>query len=318
MKNRTLAKIIFFICMLLCLLVSIPSAVALIIGATIAMTFGNPYARQSSMMTSQLLKVAVIGLGAGMNLLVVGQVGIQGIGYTVFSIVGALSVGYFLGKFLKIPDSISILIGVGTAICGGSAIAATAPVIRAKHSEISVALGTVFLLNSVALIVFPVIGHFFSLSEGQFGLWCALAIHDTSSVVGATLQYGSHALEVGTTVKLTRALWIVPVAFLIGLFFNRKQQSKSVGTPSNKPWFILGFLVAAGLVTWIPELREAGHTIEMVAKRLMVLTLFLIGTCLSRENLRSVGPGPFLQGLILWVLVAGASLGALLMGWINI
>ena len=317
MKNEKVAQALLVLGALASSFV-LSSAAALILGTFLALTFGNPFLARTSKLTPQLLMIAVIGIGAGMNLLVVGRVGLQGIEYTVIGISSTLLIGFFLGKFLKIGRAVSVLISVGTAICGGSAIAATAPVIRAKSSEISVALGTVFLLNAVALIIFPLVGHYFQLTEAQFGLWSALAIHDTSSVVGATLQYGPRALEVGTTVKLTRALWIVPVALLIGSLYSRGEVKNEKSVPAKKPWFILGFLMMAALVTWVPQLQEAGHLVEFVAKRLMVLTLFLIGAGLNRENLKSVGLGPFFQGLLLWVLVAGASLGALLMGWIQI
>jgi uncharacterized integral membrane protein (TIGR00698 family) len=249
-----------------------------------------------------------MGLGAGMNLAVVMKVGFEGIGYTITGILSAGIIGTLLGKFLKTPRDTSILITVGTAICGGSAIAAVAPVLRAKHQEVSVALGTVFTLNALALIIFPTIGHHFNLSESQFGLWCALAIHDTSSVVGATMQYGSHALEVGTTIKLARALWIVPVAMIVGFFVSKYDKTETGAAKAKKPWFILGFIIVAGIVTWLPELRAIGHQIEMVAKKTLVLTLFLIGSGLTKETIKSVGFKPFIQGFCLWIIMAASSL----------
>ncbi|MDG0815754.1 YeiH family protein [Bdellovibrio svalbardensis] len=301
---------------IMCLTPYISSAVALILGIVIAVALGNPYIARTRKLTSTLLSLSVMGLGAGMDLGVVGKVGLAGVGYTVVGISTTLVLGYLIGKLLRTERDTSILISVGTAICGGSAIAAVAPTIRAKHHEISIALGTVFLLNALALFIFPPIGHILNLSETQFGLWSALAIHDTSSVVGSTLQYGPHALEVGTTVKLARALWIVPVTFLFSYLFARGQKSQGAEKP-KRPWFILGFLIAAALVTWIPEIRPAGHMVNEVAKKVLVLTLFLIGTNLTKETIRSVGLKPLIQGISLWIVVASATLGAILIGWIH-
>jgi uncharacterized integral membrane protein (TIGR00698 family) len=298
----------------------VSSAEALILGVLLALAFGNPYSVLFKSWTHRLLALSVIGLGAGMNLEVVGRVGLQGIGYTVVGILTAFLVGTLLGKLLKIERDTSLLITMGTAICGGSAIAAIAPVIKAKHTEVSVALGTVFMMNAIALFVFPMIGHHYLLSETQFGLWSALAIHDTSSVVGATLQYGAHAVEVGTTVKLARALWIVPVAMLIGFVRSREKNQEAntaAAGKARKPWFILGFLIAAALVTWIPALQGTGHQVEAVAKKLMVLTLFLIGSSLTRETIKSVGIKPFVQGIILWIFMASTSLAAICYGFIH-
>jgi len=294
------------------------SAVALILGAALALTLGNPFANMTKGYASKLLSASVVGLGAGMNLMTVAHVGAAGIGYTVVTIALAFAFGLSLSRFLCIEANTGLLITVGTAICGGSAIAAVAPVLRAKAHEISVSLGIVFLLNALALVLFPMIGHALNLSEGQFGLWSALAIHDTSSVVGASLKYGPHALEVGTTVKLARAVWIVPVTFVIGLLVARFRPDVEAGAAKPKrPWFILGFLLMAALVTFIPALQSAGHIVETAAKRTLVVTLFLIGTNLSRETLRAVGFRPFLQGVCLWVLMASSTLLAILQGWIR-
>jgi uncharacterized integral membrane protein (TIGR00698 family) len=279
-------------------------------GMAIAVTLGNPYIERTRKWTPKLLTFSVIGLGAGMNLEVIGKVGAQGIGYTAVGITMSLLLGTLIGKFLNTPKPVSILISVGTAICGGSAIAAVTPVIKAKPHEVSVALGVVFLLNSIALFLFPPIGHYFHLTENQFGLWSALAIHDTSSVVGATLQYGPKAVEVGTTVKLARALWIVPVAFLIG--FITKSDDANQSAQAKKPWFILGFLMMAALVTWTPALQPTGEIVNSFAKRLLVVTLFLIGLSLTRDTIRNVGLKPLLQGLSLWILVAAGSLAFIL------
>lgn len=312
-----IARILLPVAAILCLFPFVSSGIALFTGVVLALIFGNPYLDYSRKITHTLLGVAVMGLGAGMNLHVVAKVGLQGIGYTVIGISVTLILGTLVGKLLKTEKDTSTLITVGTAICGGSAIAAVAPVIRAKHHEVSVALGTVFLLNAVALFIFPPLGHFFGLSQNQFGLWSALAIHDTSSVVGASMQYGAEALQIGTTVKLARALWIVPVAFLIGFIYSKNSAATGEKQKAKKPWFILGFIIVAALVTWIPELQEAGHIVDTVAKRLLVLTLFLIGSSLTRETIRSVGLKPFIQGIVLWIIMASGTLAAIVLGWIH-
>lgn len=290
------------------------SALALILGIILVLFFGNPYEKITKSWPHKMLQLSVIGLGFGMNLEVVAVVGVSGIGYTVIGIASALLIGFLLGKWLKVNRDTSTLITVGTAICGGSAIAAVSPIIRAKHHDVSVALITVFFLNALALFIFPILGHRLGLTESQFGLWSALAIHDTSSVVGATLHYGPQALQIGTTVKLARALWIIPVAFLIGLLRKKEEHTEEV--KAKKPWFILGFIIAAGLVTYIPQLSDAGETIESFAKKLMVVTLFLIGTGINRSSLKNVGPKPFILGVLLWITIGGLSLGGVLLGLI--
>lgn len=316
MKDQ-IAKVLFPVAALLCLFPFVSSAVALALGVFLAVTLGNPFLHQTRQYTHHLLSWSVVGLGAGMDLMVVARVGLQGIGYTVVGISLTLLAGFLLARFLKIERNTGVLISVGTAICGGSAIAAVSPVIRAKPAEVSVSLGTVFMLNACALLLFPLVGHSLSLSQTQFGLWSALAIHDTSSVVGATLLYGAEALQIGMTVKLARALWIVPLALAIGYVFNRRSGLGEDQGKTKKPWFILGFLAMAAVVTWVPALQPAGHVVEMVAKRTLVLTLFLIGANLTRETLKSVGLRPLLQGVLLWVIAASATLAAVYAGWIS-
>ncbi|RYZ93846.1 MAG: putative sulfate exporter family transporter, partial [Proteobacteria bacterium] len=311
MKKTTLASAALFLGAAFCLTPWASSALALVLGIAIAVLLENPYQAFTKKLTPKLLSYSVIGLGAGMNLAVIAAVGIRGVGYTVVGIAAAFALGTLLGRLGRVRPNTSILITVGTAICGGSAIAAVAPVIRADDDEVSVALGIVFLLNAAALLIFPPIGHQLNLSESQFGLWAALAIHDTSSVVGASLRYGAHALEVGTTVKLARALWIIPVALSLGIW-RARQSPNTPGEPKpapKRPWFILGFLAMAALVTWLPALRPAGHVVEALAKQVLVLTLFLIGTNLSRQSLRRVGPRPFAQGALLWLVMAAGTLG---------
>ncbi len=290
---------------LISLLPQVSSAIALLMGAAITLVFGNPWLAETKKYTRPLLSASIVGLGAGMNLLVVAKVGINGIGYTLVGLSATLLVGWLLGKLLKTSRDLSLLINVGTAICGGSAIAAVSSTIRARSVDTTIALSIVFLLNAVALLIFPSIGHYFSLTQEQFGLWSALAIHDTSSVVGATLQYGEKALEVGTTVKLVRALWIIPVTLMIGRFFR---SSENKGSSPKFPLFILGFLAVSALVTWIPELTDAAKWIEFLSKRVLVATLFLIGAGLTRAALKEVGPKPLAQGILLWLIVATVNL----------
>jgi uncharacterized integral membrane protein (TIGR00698 family) len=290
--------------------------VALIAGIALALTVGNPYPLTTARVITPLLQISVIGLGAGMNLAEVGRAGVHGFFYTVIGITLTMSLGLTMGWLLGTERDTSLLVTVGTAICGGSAIAAVAPAIRAKSHEVSVALATVFFLNAVALFIFPPIGRHLGLTQMQFGVWSALAIHDTSSVVGAAMQYGARALEIATTIKLTRALWIVPVTLLIGMLWNRGSEGQGAGKP-KRPWFILGFLAAAAIVTWIPTLKPSAHGIFVGAQRSLVVTLFLIGSGLSRKALQVVGRWPLIQGFLLWVIMGSGTLGAILLGWLG-
>jgi uncharacterized integral membrane protein (TIGR00698 family) len=303
------------------------AAVALLGGAAIALIFGNPVQPQTHTWTHRLLPLAVVGLGAEMNLGTVARVGLHGLGYTAISLSLVMGLGLLLGKYLKVDRDAGLLISIGTAICGGSAIAAAAPVLRARPHQVSIALATVFLLNAVALVVFPPIGHLAHLGQEPFGLWAALAIHDTSSVVGAGLAYGPRALEVATTVKLARALWIVPMTLGLGYMMANRRRKAGLSEaeieaedalPVKKPWFIGGFLLVAALVTWVPTLHTAGHFVAAGAHHVLVLTLFLIGAGLSREALKSVGFRPFLQGLLLWLMVGSLGLGAVKLGLLTV
>jgi len=296
----------------------VPAAAALVGGALLALTLGNPRQALTRTWTHRLLPLAVVGLGAEMNLRAVAKAGLHGLGYTALSLALVLALGTWLARALKVERDAGLLISVGTAICGGSAIAAVAPVLRAKEHEISVALATVFLLNAAALVLFPPVGHAAGLGQEAFGLWSALAIHDTSSVVGAGLAYGPRALEVATTVKLARALWIVPLTLGIGWLVARRGDAAPDAPPLKKPWFIAGFLAMAALVTFVPALQAPGHLVAVAARRVLVLTLFLIGASLSREALRSVGLRPFLQGLLLWLIVGSLGLGAVKLGLLTV
>jgi uncharacterized integral membrane protein (TIGR00698 family) len=303
-----------------CLLPWVTSGTALFLGAVLSLTFGNPILTHTRKATRYLLQASVIGLGAGMDLGVVSRAGLHGLGYTLFGIAISFAFGALLGRFFQTSKDTTILMSAGTAICGGSAIAAVAPAIRAQDEDVTVSLSIVFILNSIGLYLFPVIGHALQLSQTQFGLWSALAIHDTSSVVGATMQYGAEALKTGTTVKLARALWIVPVSFAFGYLANQRTSSNPNSTSTSRsspPWFILGFLVMAALVTWIPALEPVGGGIEATARRTMVLTLFLIGTSMTRETFKRVGLKPLLHGTALWFIIATMTLSAIEANWIQ-
>lgn len=295
---------------LLCCFPFMSTGLGLLLGLTLALTVGNPYLEKTRKLTPKLLALSVVGLGAGMDLRVVARVGAHGVLYTVAGISLALALGALLTRLLGVGLVVGTLISVGTAICGGSAIAAVVPVLRAKDHEASVALATVFLLNAVALFIFPPIGHALSLSDSQFGLWAALAIHDTSSVVGAAVAWGGQAVQIATTVKLARALWIVPLTLGIAWWHARRSGDVAQGK-AKRPWFIAGFLLAAALVTYVPGLQHAGHAVAAVAKQALVVTLFLIGANLTRAALAAVGVRPLLLGVLLWVLMASLSVAAI-------
>ena len=303
-KSITTREVIFLLAVVLCLSPLISPPIALLMGLIIAQFIGHPYLHLNHKATHILLQVSVVGLGFGMNVTSALKAGKEGILFTIVSIIGTLVIGFFMGKFLKIEKKTSYLISTGTAICGGSAIAAISPVIKAEEKQISVALGTIFILNSVALFLFPFIGHQLNLSQSQFGMWCAIAIHDTSSVVGAASKYGPQALEIATTVKLARALWIIPVAFLSTFIFKNKNSKIKI------PYFIGLFVLAMIANTYIPFVQQYNHYLTNIAKAGLTLTLFLIGCGLNRKTISSVGFKPLIQGVILWVIIATAALWA--------
>ena len=297
-RNITSRQLVFIIFLFLCITPWITPPVALLMGLIVAQFIGHPFLHLNQKATHLLLQISVVGLGFGMNVHSALKAGKQGLLFTIISISGTLTLGWLLGKIFKIDKKTSLLVSSGTAICGGSAIAAISPVIQSEEKQISVALGTVFILNSVALFIFPVIGHYFHLSETQFGLWCAIAIHDTSSVVGAASKYGPHALEIATTVKLARALWIIPVSIGAAILYRNKS------TKIKIPWFI-GFFIAAMIInTYVPATRIIAPTLVAIAKTGLTLTLFLIGAGLSKKVLKAVGVKPLLQGIILWAVIS--------------
>ena len=297
----------------------VSAAAALAAGIGVALAVGNPWPSRTRALAPRLLAASVVGLGAGMNLGVVGRVGRHGVAYTALGIAVALAVGTLLGRRLRVARDASLLVTVGTAICGGSAIAAVAPAVRAKDEDVSMALVAVFVLNGVALFAFPPVGHALRLGQDAFGLWCALAIHDTSSVVGAASQYGPQALEVATAAKLARALWIVPVTLALATLRARAAGGLRVEGRAKipLPWFIAGFVALAAVVTWVPSLAVAGHAVSALAHRVLVVTLYLVGLGLSRSALRTLGVRPLLQGVGLWAIMAGGTLAAITLGWVS-
>lgn len=305
--NGTLIfKVIFVILALLSLTPLISPPIALLLGLIFAQIAEHPFKKQNKQVTSYLLKFSVVGLGFGMNVQAAFQVGKDGFGFTVATIFGTLILGIFLSRLLRTERVTSFLVSGGTAICGGSAIAALAPVMRADENQISVALGTVFILNSVALFVFPPLGHFFNLSQYDFGIWSAIAIHDTSSVVGAAAKYGDEALEVATTVKLARALWIIPVVLLSSVVFKAKN------TKIKIPYFIGFFILAIIAHTYLPFAQAIGPYIVEASKSGLTLTLFLIGSGLSRTVFKSVGIKQFILGVLLWIVISVGTLVGIL------
>lgn len=275
---------------------------ALILGFVVSFFIGHPYIKHNSFAAKYLLQFSVVGLGFGMNLTEAIKVGKEGLIFTVASIFFTLIVGLIIGRYLKINKSTSTLISGGTAICGGSAIAALAPVINAKDEDISVAMACIFILNALALLIFPVIGHQLNMSQDQFGLWSAIAIHDTSSVIGSAQKYGEEALKIATTVKLERALWIIPVSILLSIL--NKGSVKKI----KIPYFILGFIGAILLAYYFPQIRPFGEIMVFTAKKALNITLFLIASGLSISSIKKVGVKPLVQGVLLWIFISVGSL----------
>ena len=278
--------------------------IVLLIGLLFALLCGQPYPEFNKASSKKLLQYAIVGLGFGMNLQESLASGKDGMLFTIISVITTMVVGMWVGYgMLKVDKKTSYLISSGTAICGGSAIAAVGPVLRAKGHEMSVALATIFILNAVALFVFPVLGDCLGLSQQQFGTWAAIAIHDTSSVVGAGAAYGEEALKVATTIKLTRALWIIPLAIATTLIF------KSNGSNISIPWFILWFVVAIVLNTYVlNNVPMIGQIVSGIARKLLILTMFFIGASLSKNAIKTVGVKPLIQGIILWIVISLGSL----------
>ena len=290
--------------------------VSLLCGLVFALVFGEAYPTFNKTMSKKLLQYSVVGLGFGMNVYSALASGGTGMLFTIISVFGTLLLGWFIGtKLFKIDSVLSYLISAGTAICGGSAIAAVGPIVKAKSTDMTVSLGVVFILNAVALFIFPIIGKYLSLSDQTFGTWVAIAIHDTSSVVGAAQAYSEEALNVATTIKLTRALWIIPVALLTSFLF-RDKTSEDSGKKIAVPMFIIFFIVALLLNTYLLSKFEMGMQISkfisVISKKCLTLTLFFIGAGLSKSVLKSVGIKPLIFGVLLWIIISVVSLIVLL------
>ena len=303
-------QLLYWGLLLACCLPVVSAPMALAAGIAFGIMIGNPWGSTTSTWSRRLLQASVVGLGFGMNLPELLKTGKEAFVYTAISISFTMLAGWLLGRLFKTPQRTSTLISFGTAICGGSAIAAMAPVIKAEGEETGVALATIFTLNSIALILFPPLGHLLGMGQQQFGLWSALAIHDTSSVVGAAAAYGGLALAIGTTVKLTRALWIMPSALLAAWFTKSEGKAKF-------PLFIIGFIAAAAIKTALPQFEQFWHPLNSIAKQSLVVTLFLIGSGLTREVLAKTGIKPLAQGVTLWIIVSVTSATAILLGWIS-
>ncbi|TRX35708.1 putative sulfate exporter family transporter [Flavobacterium sp. ZT3R18] len=304
--NTTVQQIIFVLLLLLCLFPVISSPIALLLGLIVANLSGHPFLHLNHKATNILLQVSVVGLGFGMNVHSAVAAGKEGFLFTIGSIIATIALGTLLGKWFNIQKKTSHLISCGTAICGGSAIAAIAPVIQSNEKQTSVALGVIFILNSIALFVFPAVGHWLNMSQNDFGLWCAIAIHDTSSVVGAANKYGAEALQVATTVKLARALWIIPVALITAVAFKNKTSKLKI------PYFIGLFILAMVCNTYFSPVASVAPHLVSIAKTGLTVTLFLIGAGLNRSVLKSVGLLPLLQGVLLWGFIAVGTLISIL------
>ncbi|MCV9928792.1 putative sulfate exporter family transporter [Flavobacterium sp. LS1R49] len=299
-------QIIFALLLLLCLTSIISPPIALVLGLLVANLSGNPFLQSSHKAITILLQFSVVGLGFGMNATSALSAGKEGLVLTIVSIFSTIILGTLLGKWFGIDKKTSHLISCGTAICGGSAIAAIAPVIKSDEKQTSVALGVIFILNSIALFLFPYIGHELNLSQKEFGLWCAIAIHDTSSVVGAANRFGVEALQIATTVKLARALWIIPIALITTVLFKNKQTNIKI------PYFIGLFILAMLLNTYVPQTAIIAPSLVLLAKIGLTVTLFLIGAGLNFSVLKTVGVKPLLQGVLLWVFIATVALIAII------
>lgn len=299
MKKQT---IILGVLAIICCFPIINSTWALVLGLVFALTVGNPDKEKTNSWGGYLLKASVIGLGFGINIQVLAKEGQENIGTTALFVLGVLSVGFLIGKFLKLDKTIVLLISAGTAICGGSAIAAVGSVIKADADKLSVSTGVVFLLNAIALFVFPAIGHWLGLSQIQFGTWAAIAIHDTSSVVGAAAKYGDVALSIASITKMLRIIWIIPVSLILVLGFSKNRESFKI------PSFIVGFILASCLFSFFPAYKSIYLSLYGISKQLMVVSLLLIGSGISVENLKKIGGKVVFQAIGLWLIVCLLSL----------
>jgi uncharacterized integral membrane protein (TIGR00698 family) len=293
---------IYVLAMVLCTMPFVETPIALLAGIVLVQFIQHPFPKLNKKLTKYLLQASVVGLGFGMNIWQAASAGKEGLFFTIFSIITTIGLGWYIGWKLHIEKPTSFLISSGTAICGGSAIAAISPIVKASEKQITTALGIVFVLNSIALFIFPQIGHSLHMSQHQFGVWAAIAIHDTSSVVGAAHQYGNEALQIATTIKLERALWIIPLAILSIFIF--KSDSKKI----KIPYFIFLFIAAIVLNTFLPGIHFVSPYITTIARTGLKISLFLIGTTLTKDLIFTVGFKPFLQGILIWVFISVLSL----------
>ncbi|REC79255.1 putative sulfate exporter family transporter [Chryseobacterium elymi] len=302
LQNERIRKAVFILLAVICLTPLISSPIALALGFGLAVFIGNPFEQHLHKYIHLLLQISIVGLGFGLKLDEALQAGKTGFFLTVVSILTVMILGYVLGKVFKLEKKLSYLISAGTAICGGSAIAAVSPIIKPSTKEMSLGLAIIFTLNSVALFIYPAIGHLLQLSQEQFGLWCAVGIHDTSSVVGAAGKYGNEALKIATTVKLARALWIIPVSIITMFIFKNKESKVRI------PWFIGYFIIAILLNTYVPFPEHLNISITALAKSGLNLTLFFIGSTLSIQTLKTIGFKPLAAAVILWIVISVGSL----------
>lgn len=311
-----LAKAIFLIGLAICLIPLTPPWAALILGIAIALALGNPFPKESKNVSKVLLQVCVVLLGFSMDLNTVLKAGSQGILFALASIIGVFLLGWGLQRALKLRPVAGLLVSTGTAICGGSAIAAMSTVTDADQEDVSVAVGTVFILNAIALLIFPPLGHYFGLTQAQFGTWAGIAIHDVASVVGAGKAYGPEALDIGTAVKLSRVLYLIPITLVAAWWIKNKGQrgetpNSEIQNPKSNsatfPYFILGFIAASMIRTYVPAIADFVPNTKMVASIGLAVALFLIGTGITRKTLKAVGARPLIQGVVLWVFISVAS-----------
>lgn len=308
-------RILFIVLLLVTLLPQVTPAIALFMGLALALVAGQAYPKFAKKTSKYLLQASVIGLGFGMNLHESLASGKEGMLFTIVSVAAVMIIGFFVGKWLRVDRKTAYLISSGTAICGGSAIAAVAPVVKADDNQMSVSLGTIFVLNAIALFIFPPIGHWLGMTQEQFGEWAAIAIHDTSSVVGAGEAFDrsyfpdaeGKALQIATLIKCTRALWIIPLALITTLIFKEKNSKIYI------PWFIFLFVLAMVANTYIALPSQLTGSLVWLAKKGLTVTLFLIGSGLSVDVLRSVGIKPMVQGILLWIVIALLSLAVIML-----
>jgi uncharacterized integral membrane protein (TIGR00698 family) len=307
-QHPTVRTVIFVIAIIVCTTPLSSPPFALLLGLIFAQFIGHPFVHLNSKSTGLLLKVSVVGLGFGMNVTQAMEAGRSGLVLTIGTILFTILLGILLGKLLGVEKKTTTLVSSGTAICGGSAIAAIGPVVGANDKEMSVSMGTIFLLNSLALVIFPPIGHYFGLTDKEFGLWAAIAIHDTSSVVGAASTYSEEALHIATTVKLARALWIIPLTLIMAFFFRREKEGQR---KIKMPWFILLFVVAMVLNSYVDFVRDHSATLFDISKIGLSVTLFLIGAGLSMAEIKAVGWRPLVLGVGLWIFISVLSFFAI-------